>query len=85
MDVESSEGTLILPKASYVLDLPPSCIEFCPAHPEYFVVGTYNLEKTVQPETEQSCNEDDQVASEAQAPQNRNGSLITFRLQHDQA
>ena len=27
------------------LELPPSCIEFCPAHPDYFVVGTYNLQK----------------------------------------
>ena len=27
------------------LALPPSCIEYCPAHPEYFIVGTYNLQE----------------------------------------
>lgn len=27
------------------LGLPPSCIEFCPAHPEYMLVGTYNLQE----------------------------------------
>lgn len=27
------------------LALPPSCIEFCPAHPGYFLVGTYNLQE----------------------------------------
>ena len=29
---------------SMQLDLPPSCIEFCPAAPSYFLIGTYNLE-----------------------------------------
>lgn len=28
---------------SRVLDLPPSCIAFCPSKPQYFVVGTYYL------------------------------------------
>ena len=27
------------------LALPPSCIEFCPDHPEYILVGTYNLQE----------------------------------------
>lgn len=25
------------------LDQPPSCLEFCPTAPDYFVVGTYLL------------------------------------------
>lgn len=29
---------------SMQLDLPPSCIEFCPCSPSYFLIGTYNLE-----------------------------------------
>src|SRR4051812_24954051 len=29
---------------SIQLDLPPSCIEFCPSAPSYFLIGTYNLE-----------------------------------------
>lgn len=30
---------------SEVLDLPPSCLEFSTKYPDYFVVGTYYLEK----------------------------------------
>ena len=29
--------------ASLTLDLPPSCIAFCPSKPQFFVVGTYLL------------------------------------------
>jgi len=28
------------------LDLPPSCIEFWPLNPDYFVVGTYELDES---------------------------------------
>jgi diphthine methyl ester acylhydrolase len=28
------------------LDSPPSCLEFCPADPDFFVVGTYLLSET---------------------------------------
>jgi diphthamide biosynthesis protein 7 len=28
------------------LDQPPSCLQFCPACPDYFVVGTYLLTET---------------------------------------
>lgn len=72
---------------SMVLDLPPSCIEFCPAHPSYFVVGTYNLEKSEQGGQQQDGDEDNEEGGEegrAQAkaaqPQNRNGSIVVFRL-----
>ncbi|KAL1881362.1 hypothetical protein VTK73DRAFT_4369 [Phialemonium thermophilum] len=27
------------------IELPPSCLEFCPAFPSYFLVGTYHLQK----------------------------------------
>lgn len=38
------------------LDQPPSCLEFCPEAPDYFVVGTYLLSeiKTDQGEIEQA-------------------------------
>jgi hypothetical protein len=39
--------------ASTVLDLPPSCLEFSPLHPDYFVVGTYNLESG-EPESDEA-------------------------------
>ncbi|KAI1751103.1 hypothetical protein F4782DRAFT_204060 [Xylaria castorea] len=66
---------------SFILDLPPSCIEFCPAHPDYFVVGTYNLQK----EESAAADEDDISDNEdnyetVKKTQNRNGSLVVFRL-----
>lgn len=54
--------------SSLVLDLPPSCIEFAPSKLGYFVVGTYNLEKSV----------------DGSSQQGRNGSLILFRMSGDQ-
>ncbi|KAI1332190.1 hypothetical protein F5Y16DRAFT_407505 [Xylariaceae sp. FL0255] len=67
---------------SSILDLPPSCIEFCPAHLDYFVVGTYNLH-----EDESSKGVDNELDSEESAapsstskPQSRNGSLLVFQL-----
>lgn len=68
-----------------ILDLPPSCIEFCPAYPDLFVVGTYNLEKSEQTDTaeyEQNVNEEEvlQTSSTTKQPQSRNGSIILFQL-----
>jgi len=42
---EANEYKNITKLCSTILDLPPSCIEFSLKLPEYFVVGTYNLEK----------------------------------------
>lgn len=50
------------------LHLPPSCVQLCPAHPDYFVVGTYSLEQS------------DTVQGEGQTSQSRNGSLVVFKL-----
>ena len=68
---------------STVLDLPPSCIEFCLAEPEYFVVGTYHLEK--EDETLPQGQEDGKYSAENSSGgekklQKRNGSLILFML-----
>ncbi|KAI0389346.1 hypothetical protein F5Y17DRAFT_449338 [Xylariaceae sp. FL0594] len=77
-------GQVIKSARSLTLDLPPSCIEFCPAYPEYFVVGTYNLQKDTVLEAEESGapNKDDGHPN-AVKPQTRNGSLVVFRLAKD--
>ncbi|KAI5854086.1 hypothetical protein GGS23DRAFT_608320 [Durotheca rogersii] len=67
---------------SLTLDLPPSCIEFCPAHADYFIVGTYNLEN---PETPDAAappapGDDEEPPRKEKRIQARNGSLVVFRL-----
>lgn len=69
---------------SLILDLPPSCIEFCPEAPDYFVVGTYFLEKKEQDESaaaELDDMEDEDMPKEAQK---RSGSLILSQLVGDE-
>ena len=82
-DMADSTGELepIPSTQSLQLDLPPSCVEFCPAHPSYFLVGTYNLQK----DEEARVADDEQDHDESQAagpakPQTRNGSIVAFRL-----
>jgi diphthamide biosynthesis protein 7 len=70
-------------KASLVLDLPPSCIQFCPAHPEYFVIGTYNLQKENnggQPVAEADSEVGEQPAVELEKAQTRNGTLVVYKI-----
>ncbi|KAK4185281.1 hypothetical protein QBC35DRAFT_504018 [Podospora australis] len=64
------------------LNLPPSCIEFCPAHPSYFLVGTYNLEKDNFEPTNDERNDDTEASQIAQPKrtQSRNGSILVFRV-----
>ncbi|OLN94281.1 Diphthine methyltransferase [Colletotrichum chlorophyti] len=71
----SDSNNLIASKQSIVLDLPPSCVEFCLSHPTYFVVGTYNLVKDEEP-----AGDSENTNSSAKRPQNRNGSLALFQL-----
>ncbi|KAK4228152.1 hypothetical protein QBC38DRAFT_475813 [Podospora fimiseda] len=80
-------NTLVQSVWSEELDLPPSCVEFCAAHPSYFLVGTYNLEKDkVEAEeakeaTAEDDNDDDAQVVKKKKVQSRNGSIITFQLQ----
>lgn len=62
---------------SLILDIPPSCIEFVPGHPELFVVGTYYLERK---------DEEGHDATESSTgqPQQRTGSLLLFRLEGEE-
>ncbi|PNP37175.1 hypothetical protein TGAMA5MH_10970 [Trichoderma gamsii] len=77
------ELTPIASLRSLILDLPPSCAEFCPAHPEYLVVGTYNLQKDDQAEATTSDAQEEGDAPAAPKPQSRNGSLVVLKLQGD--
>ncbi|KAF2772547.1 hypothetical protein EJ03DRAFT_187499 [Teratosphaeria nubilosa] len=70
------------------LDLPPSCVAFCPTSPECFVVGTYFLH----PKHEQKNAVSDAVdgpnstaagAGSDDEAQKRSGSLILYRLTDD--
>ncbi|KAH6982812.1 hypothetical protein BKA56DRAFT_614829 [Ilyonectria sp. MPI-CAGE-AT-0026] len=67
-------------KVSLTLDLPPSCIQFCPAHPELFVVGTYNLERD-QTAGQTNAGDGEEGDDSAKTPQNRNGSLLVYRIE----
>ncbi|THW58286.1 WD40 repeat-like protein [Aureobasidium pullulans] len=71
---------------SLVLDLPPSCIEFCPVARDYFVVGTYFLEKKEQEATAEDTaenNNDEESEEVEKKPQTRTGSLILFIIDGD--
>jgi diphthamide biosynthesis protein 7 len=80
-----------------VLDLPPSCLEFVPkpseaanasphldeSYHEYFVVGTYYLEKEEITQMDSGdVEQEEEKSTTASKPQSKNGSLILFRY-HD--
>ncbi|KAI0542420.1 WD40-repeat-containing domain protein [Xylaria digitata] len=81
--IPTSKDWSIASSRSFVLDLPPSCIEFCPAHPNHFVVGTYNLQKDEPTAVDRAGISDEDGHETIKKPQSRNGSLIVFRLQQD--
>ncbi|TIA01125.1 WD40 repeat-like protein [Aureobasidium pullulans] len=73
---------------SLVLELPPSCIEFCPVARDYFVVGTYFLEKKEQEATAEDTaenNNDEESEEVEKKPQTRTGSLTLFKVEDDKA
>jgi diphthamide biosynthesis protein 7 len=88
----------VTPILSHTLDLPPSCIEFVPRSRdklpcfrtgEYFVVGTYNLQKEEETDLAPEVAAEDSSQSESAEtsqppheakPQSRNGSLNLFKL-----
>ena len=69
---------------SLILDLPPSCIEFCPVARDYFVVGTYFLEKKEQEIGVEDGDEEDKSEDVDKKPQTRTGSLILFKVEGDE-
>jgi diphthine methyl ester acylhydrolase len=80
------EGEEIKSFQSMLLDLPPSCIEFCPRYPSFFLVGTYYLEanEVTSQESEKDDGGDEAVA-EARQPQSKSGSILVFELRDGQA
>ncbi|KAF7540500.1 hypothetical protein G7054_g1395 [Neopestalotiopsis clavispora] len=70
-----ADSPLMKSLVTLTLELPPSCIEFCPAFPEYFVIGTYDLQK----DEGAQANEETSATNQQQS-QTRHGSLVTFRL-----
>ncbi|KEQ67727.1 WD40 repeat-like protein [Aureobasidium melanogenum CBS 110374] len=78
--------TSITSSQSLVLDLPPSCIEFCPTSRDYFVVGTYFLEKKEQDASVENATGEEEEKSEDtdKKPQTRTGSLILFKIEGDE-
>ncbi|ROW01808.1 hypothetical protein VPNG_07818 [Cytospora leucostoma] len=93
----SSMDLTISSSQSMQLDLPPSCVEFCPAHPSYFLVGTYNLQKEENgdndegdaggPKSKEDDNEEPGEAEEAagKRSQTRTGSIMVFQLLNGKA
>lgn len=61
----------ITSRRSLTLELPPSCLEFSPLLPSYFLVGTYNLQKG----GEESEGHEPSVGS-----QTRNGSIVVYEI-----
>ena len=57
------------------LDLPPSCVQFCPARPHLFVVGSYYLHPV-----DQVKSDDHEQQAAVLSVQKRSGSLVLFRL-----
>lgn len=57
------------------LPIPPSCVAFSPATTQYFIVGTYLLERDEDAEANKTADP---------AAQKRSGSLILFRLVEDE-
>lgn len=67
------------------LDLPPSCIAFCPTQPSLFVVGTYHLHR--EQDTKKGATQGDEDAKGsspvAGGQQRRSGTLDLFQLDGD--
>lgn len=72
---------------SLVLDLPPSCIAFCPTQPDLFAVGTYYLHPREGSQNKNGISvreeAEDIQTSITSAPQKRSGNVILFRLEND--
>jgi hypothetical protein len=86
VNMAATDGKLFQSISSQILDLPPSCVEFCPAFPSYFLVGTYSLETQTQnagPSSGDVESDDDErggQSTQPKQPQSRNGSIIAFQI-----
>lgn len=82
----ADEGDKIRSFQSMRLDLPPSCIEFCPQFPSHFLVGTYYLDTSgAEGNGTVKDSDGDDVEVEAKQAQSKSGSIIVFELKDGQA
>ncbi|POS80930.1 hypothetical protein DHEL01_v200697 [Diaporthe helianthi] len=87
----AEEGEKVESFQSMILDLPPSCIEFCPRYPSLFLVGTYYLEtseaesKETEKDDDGDDDNDDEVEVKAKQAQSKSGSILVFELKDGQA
>lgn len=64
---------VLQPIQSLILDLPPSCLQFCRRFPRYFVIGTYNLQREEGEPIEADTSAEKKV-------QSRDGSLVVYNI-----
>ncbi|KAJ3496033.1 hypothetical protein NLG97_g2960 [Lecanicillium saksenae] len=67
---------VLSPIESIILDLPPSCLQFCRRYHSYFVIGTYNLH----PEKGEAIESADVDSCREKKSQSRNGSLLVYHI-----
>ncbi|KAL2838756.1 hypothetical protein BJX68DRAFT_248575 [Aspergillus pseudodeflectus] len=70
-------------KTTTYLDQPPSCLQFCPASPNNFVIGTYLLSSETKPNQSPNTTEEDESSDNEQTEticQTKIGSLQLWNL-----
>lgn len=81
---EETQPKTISSLVTEYLDQPPSCLEFCPVDPNYFVVGTYLLQETRDPADEKMSGTGEEDEGEGTASgsvkQTKTGSLQLWNL-----
>ena len=78
----ADDAPSIASEHTIILDLPPSCVEFSPLHPHYFMLGTYCLEPDAETASHTTSlqQHDGQIRRQTQ---DRRGSLTLFSLTDD--
>lgn len=83
---EEVQPKIISSLVTEYLDQPPSCLEFCPVDPNYFVVGTYLLQETREPAEEKKSKsgtgeeDDGEETAPDSVKQTKTGSLQLWHL-----
>jgi diphthamide biosynthesis protein 7 len=70
-------------KTTTYLDQPPSCLQFCPASPNNFLIGTYLLSSETKPTQTPDATEEDESSDNEQTEtihQTKTGSLQLWNL-----
>lgn len=85
------EGTIIKSLTSVQLPMEPACLEFCPAHPEYLIIGSWHLIKDDHHDGTQAREQDegdgpagDHQGVSASDKQRHMGRVDLYRIQGEQ-